>query len=70
MRAAGRPLGIAEILSEMIATDFPGQDPKKLRGSVVRTLDRRVDKDKLLKPKPGVYALPSAHSNGTATLEM
>lgn len=69
LRAAGRPLPIRELVDQMIATDFPGLTPKKLRGSITRTLDRRVGKRKLIKPEPGVYALPTATGNGAVNLE-
>ncbi len=58
LRDAGRALAVSEIVTHMIASDFPHADVKKLRGSLTRTLDRNVDKGKLRKAGPGRYAMP------------
>jgi hypothetical protein len=66
LRAAGHPLPVAHLLARMVAADFPGKDPKKLRQSVTKTLDRQVKRGHLRKPEPGVYAFPKESSNGIA----
>ena len=58
LREVGRPLHITDIITGMQAKGLPPRNPKTLRYSLTRSLDRKEDEGKVFtKPQPATYGL-------------